>query len=88
MKNLVPAEQETIRLFAVYGELSTAGVRTFVRDSGVDMNRWSVPQHLIQVTGWLISRSGNTTYDDMQLNVYAVNPEIRSFLNAYFLGKK
>jgi hypothetical protein len=84
MKTLSPAEQETIRLFAVYGELNTAGVRTMVKDSGVDMNRWSVPQHLVEVTGWLNPAPGNNPFDDMQMNVYTVNHEIKPFLQAYF----
>ena len=85
MKNLSPAEQETIRLFAVYCELSTAGVKTLVKHSGVDMNRWSVPQHLVGVTGKSADPApGNKPYDDMQMNVYTINHEIRPFLLAYF----
>jgi hypothetical protein len=85
---LSPAEVETIRQFVIFGELSTAGVKGRVRASGVGMERWSVPDHLIQITGWLGPKPGNKPYDDMQQNVYVINPEIRPLLQNYFLANK
>jgi TIR domain len=83
-KSLSLAHRETIRLFAIHGELSTGAARVLSREAGVDMNQWSVPAHLVQITGWLIPRPGNTPYDEMEQNVYSVNQTLRPFLRAYF----
>lgn len=84
MKMLTPAQRETIKQFAIYGELSTAGARLRVKETGVNMDQWSVPSHLITLTGWLISNTGNSTYDEMQQNVYSINPVVKPHLRAYF----
>jgi hypothetical protein len=87
MSRLSPAERETIRQFVIHRELSTAGVKMKVKNSGIDMARWSVPDHLVQITGWISPKSGNKPYDDMQLNVYSINPEMLPLLTTYFLAK-
>jgi len=84
VKSLSAAQRETIRQFAIYGELSTAGAKSMVKGTGADMNQWSVPSHLIELTGWLTSRPGNAPYDEMQQNVYSINPTMRPYLRAYF----
>ena len=84
MQRLRPAERETIRQFVMYGELSTGAVRSRVKDTGVDMASWSVPEHLSSITGWLTSMPGNKPYDDMQQNVYAINSQVKPLLLAYF----
>ena len=88
MKKLAPAERETIKQFVIYGELSTAGAKSKVKDTGIDMAKWSVPQHLAGLTGWLVPRPGNTPYDDMQQNVYSINPTLRPLLRTYFSREK
>jgi hypothetical protein len=88
MKTLSPAERETIKQFAIYGDLSTAGARTIVKGTGVNMDKWSVPSYLITLTGWLVSNAGNSTYDEMHQNVYSINPSVRPHLRAYFSRQK
>jgi hypothetical protein len=85
IRNLSPAERETIRQFVIYGELSTSAARSLVMNSGVDMNKWSVPEHLVKVTAWLNPKAGNQPYDDQQMNVYVINSEMRAVLQDYFL---
>jgi hypothetical protein len=84
MKSLSAAERETVRLFAIYGELSTGAARALAKESGADMNKWSVPDHLIRLTGWLTPSAGNTPYDDMEKNVYSINQTICPLIRAYF----
>jgi TIR domain len=84
LKSLTPAEVETIRQFVLYGELSTTAAKTLVKVTGVDMERWSVPEALVGKTGWLIPKSGNKPYDEMPQNVYTLNPTVRLHLQAYF----
>ncbi len=84
MKSLSPAERETLKQFAIYGELSTAGAKSRTKETGVDMGRWSVPSSLAERTGWLTPSAGNTPYDDMQQNVYSINATVRPHLRAYF----
>jgi hypothetical protein len=84
MKGLSTANREAIRQFVIFGELSTAAVRFKVQNTGADMNQWLVPEALSERTGWLVSKPGNTPYDDMQQNVYAINHEMRPFLKEYF----
>jgi hypothetical protein len=88
MTSLTPPERETIRQFVIHGSLSTSAARQKVKDTGMSMEQWSVPDHLIRVTGWLTRNPGNTPYDDMQQNIYAINQEIRPHLRAYFSKKK
>lgn len=88
MKSLSPAQRETIRQFAIYGELNTSGARSMVKKTGVNMEQWSVPSFLVQKTGWLISNPGNTTYDDVEQNVYSINATLRPYLRAYFSKEK
>ena len=57
MTSLSPAERETIRQFVKYGELSTAAARMSVKETGVDMGRWSVPSSLVR-TDWLVDPEG------------------------------
>jgi hypothetical protein len=84
MKTLSDAERETIKQFAIYGDISTSGVRVLVKATGINMERWSVPSALIERTGWLVSNPGNKPYDDMQQNVYSINPTVRPYIRAYF----
>jgi|SRR5271157_1166382 len=88
MKTLSPAQRETIKQFAIYGELSTAGAKLTVKETGVNMDQWSVPSFLVEHTGWLTSNAGNTPYDDMQQNVYSINATVRPHLRAYFSREK
>jgi hypothetical protein len=88
MKSLSPSQRETIKQFAKYGELSTAGAKLRVKETGVNMDRWTVPSALIEQTGWLVSNAGNTPYDDMQQNVYSINATVRPYLRAYFQRQK
>ena len=88
MESLSPPERETIRQFVIHGELSTGAARNLAQRSKLGMERWSVPEHLVRVTGWLVPRPGNTPYDNMEQNVYSVNPQVRMFLQAYFLTHK
>lgn len=88
MKSLSPAQQETIRQFAKYGELSTAGAKLRVKETGVNMDQWSVPSFLVERTGWLTSNAGNTPYDDMEQNVFSINTTVGPNLRAYFSRQK
>jgi hypothetical protein len=84
MKDLSPANREAIKQFVIFGELTTGAVRFKVKNSGADMNQWLVPEVLSSRTGWLTSRPGNASYDDMEQNVYAINAEMRPILRDYF----
>jgi len=88
MKKLSPAQRETIKQFVIYGDLSTAGTRLRVKETGVNMDQWAVPDFLIQQTGWLIPNAGNTAYDDVQQNVYIITAAVRPHLQAYFSKQK
>jgi TIR domain len=88
MKTLAPPERETIRQFVMLGSLSTNAAFQKVKATGVSMDKWSVPDHLIRLTGWLTPNSGNTPYDDMRQNTYTINQEIRPYLRAYFSKEK
>ncbi len=87
MKRLSPAEQESIKQFAIYEELSAAGAWAHVNRSGVNMDRYSVPSHLMQETGWLIPKPGNSENDFSGQNVYIVNSTVKPHLRAYFLRR-
>lgn len=88
MKSLAPPERETIRQFMMHGSLSTSAAHQKVKDTGMSMERWSVPDHLIRVTGWLIPNPGNGPYDEMRQNTYTINEEIRPHLRVYFSKHK
>ena len=84
MTVLNPAQRETIKQYVIYGELTTGGAKSRTKVTGVNMDQWSVPQYLADLTGWLIPKPGNTPYDNMQQNSFTINPEIRPLLQTYF----
>lgn len=85
MGKLEPAQRETIRQIFIYGELTTSAVRSKVRGTGVNMEKWTVPEDLVVRTGWIVSKAGNKPYDSMEQNCYSINPTIKPYLQAYFL---
>jgi hypothetical protein len=88
LHSLSPAEIETIKQFALFGELSTDGAKYLVKATGMDMERWSVPEALIGKTGWLTPNAGNRPHDESQQNVYTLNPTVRLHLRNYFSKSK
>jgi hypothetical protein len=88
MQRLSPVDKETIRQFVMCGELTAGAVWSKVKDSGADMERWLVPDRLVEITGWLNPMPGNTAWDDMQRNAYRINPEMRPLLQDYFSRQK
>jgi uncharacterized protein with PIN domain len=84
MKTLNSAQRETIRQYVIYGDLTTTGAKQKARDAGADMEKWSVPQHLTNLTGWLVPSPGNSPHDDMQYNLFSINPKVRPLLQDYF----
>jgi hypothetical protein len=84
MKSLSLAEKETIRQFVVFGSLTTGAARSKAKAASVDMNKWSVPWHLMRTTGWLTPSPGNTADDMYEQNLFSISPDIRPHLIAYF----
>jgi hypothetical protein len=84
MKSFSSAEQETFRQFAIHGELTTSAARDAVRETGVDMEKWSVPCALTRKVGWILARDGNRMDDPYQTNSFYINPEYRALLADYF----
>lgn len=84
MADLSPAERETIRQFVVFGQLTTSAARSYVRQAGVDMEKWSVPWALANKTGWLTLVTASKSNDMFEDSTYAVNEQIRPHLKAFF----
>ena len=84
INSLSKAERETIRHFVIYGTLSTAAARTAVRETGVDMESWSVPLALVEKTGWIEARLGNAPSDNFGTNQFCINPTLKPFIEKYF----
>ena len=87
METLSPAEQQSIRDFAMFGQLTTNAAKLYANKTGVDMEKWSVPWALAQKTGWLTLVAPSTANDAFGDNTYAINEQIRPYLKAFFNTK-
>ena len=84
MATLSPAERETVRQFVAFGQMTTSAARMYANQSGVDMEKWSVPWALASKTGWLTLVVASKTNDAYEDSTYAINEQIRPYLRAFF----
>ncbi len=87
MRGLNYPEQQTIRQFVMFGQLSTAASKKMAAEAGLDMEKWSVPWSLAQRTGWLTHVAGGGNNDAYQDSVYAINGQIMPHLRAFFYSQ-
>lgn len=84
MATLSLAERQTIRDFVAFGQLTTSAARSYAKQAGVDMEKWSVPWALANKTGWLTLVAASKTNDAFEDSTYAINEQIRPQLKAFF----
>jgi len=88
MQKLPPVQRETIRQVLMYGELSTASVRTKLNALGMSTEQFYVLPALEGSTGWLSPTQILDHNDDRQQNRYEIVPRIRPYLEEYFARHK
>jgi TIR domain len=88
VSTLSPAEQETVRHFVMFGQLTTSAARSYAVQAGVDMEKWSVPWALANKTGWLTQVAASKTNDAFEDSTYAINEQIRPHLKSFFSTSK